>query len=1366
MATSEYCGPEDSDPVLEETDVYKATSNSDFVIVRRVRLYHSRFTTYHNIEETEDDNKQWILTAQCELQPRNAADIKESCLKYVRPRGQWAITTLVKPKSIGTKCQPVQLYMFTLSWPTRWAAKGYTSFTFGFPTPEEARHWHARLAARLEAIRVEKAAAAAASAGSVPVSSAAPNSSNHPATRGSAAGASSGGVQRNSVGGVSGGGALGLTKSVSAGGKRMSMEGADAGSPFARAVTMEGGRHQRSATALSEPAKRALLYGAASDDPLSSAIDANAATTTTAAASPLQPERSAPAALRTSSKTPVMASASTPSRPPAPPPSQPAPPAATVQLASTRPPPAATAAPSAPTVRLDPAFAPSSSDSDEEEELADGAHHRSQHGSRRVQLANTSRPMGQLPCGRLGGGSGPCRPPRGNTRGDVRHTKQRWVPYKQVNGVAIYHRPQTAGDAEAGVGGEFMVSTVVRGSPRRCLGALTSNCGNTTILGPALRSEVLQKRRAVDEKEIQRIVLQAPGLTGVLCAPREVVVETVFKMDETGPTLVLMFNSCEPPARFVERRAGDLQQQLEEEEMEECQTATVGLRRSWWGQPVMARVRGGYTMAPLEEYSLDNSPEALVTCIMKVDLGGVCGERSWLRLGADLVGWTDAFLDRMLMAVTLLRDEVEQGRFVVQPLSMVASSRVKERERDSVAALDSSLGRVRSMDGGGGSCGFSMAAAAAAAAATAIGAAGGGAGGRRGIQCLLPTGRSGGSTRTSLTAAAGSAAVAAVRDAETSDRPLLVDGGADGAAAADANGAAAASGGADGGNADGSLASAAAAAADGVLAEGAVAGLVPSPFMQQYETMDDVLDRMRRLAFLEPQVWDQLHQPGKDAPFKIRGPTYLKDRKKIPAGYTRFVLGSMDVIQQPPGALHEHVARFLPSIRQSGAPFSLIVHLVIPGTPLLGIVATFVTDRHPSQLGQPPAQPMEEDHDWEPFDFVLHKYMNGSTHTRNHMLKLIPHIADGSWMIKQSVGTTPVILGKQLRTIYYETPQYIEIDIDISANNVASYVTGLVRGATRSLVIDMGFVLEGTTPWELPEALLGTLRLYNLDTRNAKLIDVDNEIPLRPPTVAPLPPKSAPAAAAAAAAATPQTPQQPTAAAPPSAVAAGGTPLPQQPQPPQQQQQPGLLTPGSSMHPPPVSSQQLPGTPVAPSSQQQQQQQQSPLPTPLQTPQRPQQQQQPQQAPRSSNNVSSAAVVVSGSLGGSQTPAGLTPTASTNGLANGGGAGSVHGANSPSQHAAAGIVGGATGSVVTVGNGNGDAATSPAQQQAVPGLLSAGAESPSQPKAATTTTATSAATSTGGATSAGPSSPAPQQHQDSNNISAGGAAAEATPSKR
>lgn len=49
--------------------------------------------------------------------------------------------------------------------------------------------------------------------------------------------------------------------------------------------------------------------------------------------------------------------------------------------------------------------------------------------------------------------------------------------------------------------------------------------------------------------------------------------------------------------------------------------------------------------------------------------------------------------------------------------------------------------------------------------------------------------------------------------------------------------------------------------------------------------------------------------------------------------------------------------------------------------------------------------------------------MKGSAEERNKMLKLIPHIADGSWLIKQSVGCTPVITGKALKTTYHTTPQ-------------------------------------------------------------------------------------------------------------------------------------------------------------------------------------------------------------------------------------------------------------------------------------------------------------------------------------------------------
>lgn len=47
-----------------------------------------------------------------------------------------------------------------------------------------------------------------------------------------------------------------------------------------------------------------------------------------------------------------------------------------------------------------------------------------------------------------------------------------------------------------------------------------------------------------------------------------------------------------------------------------------------------------------------------------------------------------------------------------------------------------------------------------------------------------------------------------------------------------------------------------------------------------------------------------------------------------------------------------------------------------------------------------------------PLPVCSRRFITGDTPTRNLMLKLIPHIADGSWVVKNSVGTKPVITGK------------------------------------------------------------------------------------------------------------------------------------------------------------------------------------------------------------------------------------------------------------------------------------------------------------------------------------------------------------------
>ena len=278
----------------------------------------------------------------------------------------------------------------------------------------------------------------------------------------------------------------------------------------------------------------------------------------------------------------------------------------------------------------------------------------------------------------------------------------------------------------------------------------------------------------------------------------------------------------------------------------------------------------------------------------------------------------------------------------------------------------------------------------------------------------------------------------------------------------------------------------------------AAAGGAASPLAPVVEDAFDC-SKMADLSLTDPKFWAQhrIHcEGGDDSPFKVRGPSYLKDKKKVEAGDSAFTLGSIDLVSVGSTAV-EHISRFLPSVRSSGLPYAIVINLVVPGSPCLSLAASFVAPIKSEKLTQqPPADPMGGNHDWSPFDFVLHKFVNGTKEVRDKMLKMIPNVADGSWLIKSAVGNTPVILGKALKTIYSQTEKYLEVTIDISANKAANYVTGQVRSCTKSLVVDMGFVLEGTEAWELPEALLGGMRMYHLDLSNLKTLDMSKELAL------------------------------------------------------------------------------------------------------------------------------------------------------------------------------------------------------------------------------------------------------------------------------
>jgi hypothetical protein len=132
---------------------------------------------------------------------------------------------------------------------------------------------------------------------------------------------------------------------------------------------------------------------------------------------------------------------------------------------------------------------------------------------------------------------------------------------------------------------------------------------------------------------------------------------------------------------------------------------------------------------------------------------------------------------------------------------------------------------------------------------------------------------------------------------------------------------------------------------------------------------------LAKLGTLDQQYWSELHAPGEPTPFKVRGASYLTDRRKIDAGDAEFCLAAVDLVIT--GTALHHVSRFLPSVRRNKAPFSFVLNLIIPGTPMLSLVLVFVNEHHPDILGQVPPDPSSGDHEWQPFDFLLYRWGAG-----------------------------------------------------------------------------------------------------------------------------------------------------------------------------------------------------------------------------------------------------------------------------------------------------------------------------------------------------------------------------------------------------
>ncbi|KAI0496261.1 hypothetical protein KFK09_022575 [Dendrobium nobile] len=201
--------------------------------------------------------------------------------------------------------------------------------------------------------------------------------------------------------------------------------------------------------------------------------------------------------------------------------------------------------------------------------------------------------------------------------------------------------------------------------------------------------------------------------------------------------------------------------------------------------------------------------------------------------------------------------------------------------------------------------------------------------------------------------------------------------------------------------------------------------------------------------------------------FKVRGKTFCYDKTKIPAGKPFMKLVAVDWFKDVKRM--DHVARrqgCAVQVASEKGLFTLVVNVQVPGSSHYSMVFYFVSK--PLVSGS-----------------LLQHFVDGDDEFRNSRFKLIPSVPKGSWIVRQSVGSTPCLLGKAVDCTYIRGPKYLEIDIDIGSSTVANGVLGLVFGVITTLVVDMAFLIQANTYEELPERLIGAVRVSRLELSSA-----------------------------------------------------------------------------------------------------------------------------------------------------------------------------------------------------------------------------------------------------------------------------------------
>jgi len=220
--------------------------------------------------------------------------------------------------------------------------------------------------------------------------------------------------------------------------------------------------------------------------------------------------------------------------------------------------------------------------------------------------------------------------------------------------------------------------------------------------------------------------------------------------------------------------------------------------------------------------------------------------------------------------------------------------------------------------------------------------------------------------------------------------------------------------------------------------------------------------------------------------FRVRGGNYMIDRQKINAGGSLFHLLAVDIYKvekqmltgvclHPDGRMQMALAAekeaTAKGITTDLPPFVFAMNLSVRGPPSYNLVFFFGVD----DVG------LIDGTSGSPSSKLTKQFFFGdSDEFRDKTFKLIPQIVEGNFVVRKAARSTPVILGKKLKQYYCRSERYCEVTVDMGSSSVANGAIRLCNGFSKSIVVDLAFLLESNHHSMLPEKILGCVRLKKM----------------------------------------------------------------------------------------------------------------------------------------------------------------------------------------------------------------------------------------------------------------------------------------------